>query len=790
MKTLKYAGRFLTRSKSYTVINLLGLAFSLACCIILMRYIHQELTVDSHCIDREQVYGVKTLMDGNQILSMTEKGEQDSCYIDDRSVLVRSRVTLLENDFVSYQSNRYTVQAMAADSAYFQLFPYRMVQGVNSLSAPESALLMEDFARKVFGTENPVGKIMRFSNGKDIRIEGVLAKPDNKRTFNFDIILSSHLSDSWERMPLEFIRFTSQAAVDKANKAGSYPRFINPNTTDARKYTFSFVPISQIYWDQALMYQTGPEMAISGSLAQLYILSGMCILIFLAGIINFVNLYMVSATKRNKVYVLRKVFGADARTLFLHIFSENFLLIGCAMFLAWVIIELMQTPVQHMLDSEFAYSGFDWLVSLSLLLILPLCISAYAFSRCRNTMMTVSIRSTGTDRRSIRLRMAFLFVQYVVTFVLVSLSLYFSKQLYFILHTDPGFRTEEIIQANLVYESRDYSNYNEESERQRQANVTEINRLMNSCPDIQVWTAGNYSILGFDYQASFQNAEGESMQLYMCYVTPDFFRLFNISMVEGSLPKLDPDSRQEVVVVNRAALKALGYSTCQGATLLNEQTKRYVPDAQAQPINAVSADYYDGHISVGVRPMVYMVSSRMGGDCYQVACQPGKTQAVLTYLKDIQKKVYGTEDLQCTLLKDEVADLYKIDRQIASVYVLFAFIAILIICLGLFGISLFDIRQRYREIAIRKVNGAGMRELYMLLFRKYILVLTAAFVAAVPLSSYCIYLYTRDFVMKAPAGIGVYIISLLVVAFVSLGTLLWQIRKAANINPSEVMKAE
>lgn len=405
-------------------------------------------------------------------------------------------------------------------------------------------------------------------------------------------------------------------------------------------------------------------------------------------------------------------------------------------------------------------------------------------------MPATAVRTTGTDHRSIRSRMALLLVQYVVTFVLVSLSLYFSKQLAFMLSTEPGFRTEDIIQANLVYESRDYSNYSEESSRQREANVTEINRLMNSCPDIQSWTSGYYSILGFDYQSGFLNAKGESVQLYMCYVTTDFFRLFDIPMVEGSLPKLDPNSRQEAVIVNRAALKALGYTTCQEATLLNEQDKRYNPDAKAQTITAVSSDYYDGHISAGIRPMVYIVMSRHGGDFYQIACQPGRTQAVLAYLKDIQKKVYGTEDLQYSLLKDKVDGLYKTDRQIASVYVLFAFITILIICLGLFGISLFDIRQRYREIAIRKVNGAGVRELYLLLFRKYAIVLIAAFVAAIPLSAYAIYLYTRDFVVKTPAGIGIYVVSLLVVTFVSFGTLLWQIRKAASINPSEVMKSE
>jgi len=110
--------------------------------------------------------------------------------------------------------------------------------------------------------------------------------------------------------------------------------------------------------------------------------------------------------------------------------------------------------------------------------------------------------------------------------------------------------------------------------------------------------------------------------------------------------------------------------------------------------------------------------------------------------------------------------------------------------LGLFGISLFDIRRRYREVAIRKAHGAGMKDLYQLLFKKYLAVLGASFVVAVPIAYYLIHQYTADFVVKAPVGIGIFVISLLLVALISMGTLWWQIRKAANIDPATVMKRE
>ena len=358
------------------------------------------------------------------------------------------------------------------------------------------------------------------------------------------------------------------------------------------------------------------------------------------------------------------------------------------------------------------------------------------------------------------------------------------------LQTDPGFRTKDIIQANMIYESNDYSSYTSETVNQRKERVLAIDQLIDNCPDIQSWTTGFYSILGFDYSAGFRNAKGELVTLNQSYVTDSFFKLFEIPFIEGDLSEADKEQGGEIIVVNRAALAALGYTSCKGATIINEQMRKIKPDLQAQPIGAVIEDYYDRHVGLGTRPMVFIVNTRLKGDYYQIACYPGKTQVVINYLKDIQKKVYGTEDFKYSLLDDDVAALYKNDRRIAMVYAIFACIGIIIICLGLFGISLFDIRQRDREIAIRKVNGALVKDLYLLLGCKYLVVLGSAFAVSIPLSCYLIYQYTKALVIKAPLSMNVFLIALLVVSCISLGTLCWQIKKASRIDPAKIMKIE
>jgi len=137
-----------------------------------------------------------------------------------------------------------------------------------------------------------------------------------------------------------------------------------------------------------------------------------------------------------------------------------------------------------------------------------------------------------------------------------------------------------------------------------------------------------------------------------------------------------------------------------------------------------------------------------------------------------------------------VKQIYAADRRMAMLYTSFAFIAIVVSCLGLFGISLFDIRQRYREIAIRKVNGAMLKDLYVLLLRRYVGMLLLAAVVAVPLAWLAIHYYTADLVVKAPVTVGLFLTAFLIVAVISVATLLWQVNKASRINPSEVMKSE
>lgn len=446
------------------------------------------------------------------------------------------------------------------------------MQGKLSLTTPQSALLTEKYARKIFGNENPIGKVLRYSNGKDITVEGIVGEPECKTTINFDIILSSKLSQHWERMNTELYRFLPGTDINAINKTGSVPRYINDPKYDTRTHTFSLISVKDIYWDGSLTDRE-PAMFLSGNHSHLIILSGVCLLLLLTGILNFINLYLVALLRRGKEYGLKKVFGVCGKTLFANIWIENTLLVLSALLVSWLIIEIMSAPTEYLFDIHFSYTAFDGWLSASILLLLPVITSIYPYIKYNYTSPILSIRSIGAQSHSKHFRMFFLGAQYIITFLLVVLSLYFNRQLGMLLNTEPGFRTKNIMNVNLVYESKDFSSYTYESMQQRRQRVMQLDNELNACPFIELYEPSYENILTPTFGTNYLNNKGEKVFLNIHYATPAFFKLYDIKVIEGEIPDINKEDRRTVFVVNKAALKALGYTSINGAGVIEENQK-------------------------------------------------------------------------------------------------------------------------------------------------------------------------------------------------------------------------
>ena len=789
MKTLTYAFRFLIRSKSYTLINLLGLAFSLACCIILMRYIHRELTVDTHCVDRDRV--IACIRNNNENYHLSSQTYCDTTYIADDQIFERCRIIIEREGHVKYNEHNYTLRTVAADSTFFYFFDYPLHEGVRQLNAPNDALLTRECAQRIFGNESAIGKVINF-NGNDVVVKGVIDQPACPTLLCPELILSFQHSKQWRMMMAEILHVVPTLDLDEINALSTQ---IKDGTNPM---SWEFKSWKDLYFGQKYMkYSRYHDILQSGNRTYLYILSLVVILLLFVGTLNFVNLYMVFMMKRSKEYGIKKVFGLQKMPLFFQIWAENFLLAIAALLVAWLLVEITQVPVSRLMHATIGYTAFDWQLSLGFLLVLPIVTSIYPYVRYNFMPPVVSIRSIAGNRQSVVVRMGFLFVQYIITTLLIVASLYFNKHLQYLLNTPPGYQSENILMAELIHEnySLEFKAADFEAAKIR---GQRIQQLLDECPYIENWAKERATLLGDGSISEFINDKDQKESVRTMFVSANFFRIHGLEVVEGELIESKDFYADSKLFLNHAALKAFGYTDYKEAFLRAESPlwvmvingKIIEGGTKPMPVTAVVKDYYSGHLTEGIKPIAYLVSANNSLDRVYLKVKSGHEKDIIDYLKKIEQEVYHTDDFKYSWLADDVKALYKEDRQIATIYSVFALIAIAVSCLGLFGISLFDIRQRYREIAIRKVNGAGLKDLYRLLFKKYLLVLVASFVVATPLAYYLIHRYTADFAVKAPIGIGIFAWALLLIVTISVGTLWWQIRKASNIDPAVVMKTE
>ena len=793
MKTLTYAIRFLSRSKAYTLINLLGLAFSLACSIILIRYLHREWTVDTHCVDRERI--VVPIQDMKVSSGLTNLENCDTTFIPDNQIVRRAPLEFRSDATVKYNEQDYTLNFIATDSCFLQMFHYPLVAGTAELSAPEHALITQECANRIFGKQNPVGKTLTIDK-TTVTIRGVIQPPACKSVFHFDMLVHEKAT----RYGTTAMLFQLLPSVDlkAVNQASGIFRKLKRGTLSQ---SIEFVTVKDLYFNKPRNVKPFEKNClVFGSSDYLNILFIVAILLLFVGILNFVNLYMVYMMKRNKEYGIKKVFGLQKWPLFVQIWTENVIIAFWALMFAWLIVEITQVPVARLMDTEMHYTWFDLQLSLGFLFGMPVLTSIYPYIRYQYMSPITSMRAIATDRQSIITRMAFLCIQYMVTFVLVVFSLYLNSHFRFLINTPPGFRTESILEAPIVESGfsvvvgEDIT----ETVKRHNAHLEAIVRKMDECPDILAWTNSGNILVEREFKMTIYNDKDEATECVRIYADEKFFQVYDLKIVEGQLPEEIGVIPRTAAILNQAAMKALGYKHLDEAFIRSDGGMGGAVDANGNiteygktlfPVTAVVEDYYSGHITEGVKPIIIQPGS-IPGNKTLVHIAKGKEKEVLEYLKNAVREVYGKDELEYSWMEDQVKTIYDEDRRIATIYIIFALIAIGIACLGLFGISLFDIRRRYREIAIRKAHGAGMKDLYQLLFKKYLTVLGVSFVIATPIAYYAIYQYTADYVVKAPVGIGIFVLALLLVTAISMGTLYWQIRKAANIDPATVMKTE
>ena len=812
MKTLIYAIRIITRMKAYSLICVLGLVISLAGTATLVRYIHQELTVDHYLEDLDRTFWLTAHIGPQKSIRLMDNRNwnRESHFVDPLnhpSIESYANFTVLPKGEITKDNYRFAVRAIAIDSTFLQLMPREALIGMTDRIAPTGVILSEELATRMFGKEDPIGRELTFG-GKNVTVGGVMKTPSTKVSFEFDVIVSKTLQREWvgtgNASPICLVRLHRPEDLETINAWQPAQKLSMFGDNEIKYQLF---PLKDSYTHKDVL--THKEMFPKGDPSGIYILIFVAVLLFSIGVLNYLNLYMVIMQKRGIEFGIKKVFGASRWAFFKQLYTENFLLSAATLLFVGMIIEITDKILVSVLDIPLHKNvTFDTLLYLSILFVFPFITMLYPYFRHVFSRPVSSIKGIRQGGGSPLSRSLFLTVQYVITFGLIVVSIYFAKQLHEVLNADLGFNTKNIIRCMLIpAENGDnvihsMEEWEKEKERDRR-NAAHIVHTLNSCPDIVAWSPNdrfwdsNTSVRPIAKKAGTDDefVEGDDHDLSVAD-----FSLFDIQVVEGRAWKEDDNWEDYNLIINESAKKAMGITDIHTDMIqtknrlwTSSQTDRnYNPPHR---IVGVIKDIRTDHLSKAVQPMIYSYYQVYGdyfhpGRYFLVRYQPGKQQEVLKLLTNLRNEVAGEGEFEYSFLEDEIAKRYENDRRIVRIYLTFAALAIAVSCLGLFGLSLFEIRLRYREIALRKVHGAKVTDIVRLLLKRYLILLGVSALIAFPIAIFFIQKYMEGYAYRTPLSGWIFLLALLIVAFISGSVLFWQIHKAANINPAIVMKSE
>ena len=791
MKIIQLAIRTLCRFKIYTIINIIGLALSMACVIIIFRYVEQELTVDSYIPDRDRI--------AFQI--QEDKSSPGSRFVtgagfSDPDIECSSTVLWYNKDVIILDKERFDVETIVADSNFVKVmkFPVRYGNIASLNDNPQNVIITQILANKLFGDRNPIGEKITYSTGDPLTVTGVISMQDRKSSIHFDLLVSDKLQEDWvATFPVNVVLIRQGANLNTINQRHAAYETEPRTEKEIRNQLLS---INDSYFDSSVVSYN--DMLLHGSPKQLQRLSLVAILVLLIGIFNFMSLYTVILLKRGKEFGLKKIFGSTPIHLFVQLYIENLFLIAIALCLSWFLIEISTGFIEIQFGmAQQKEIAFDGLLSVLFLLLLPGIAVIYPFLRYRHITPVRSLQSIYIGNKLTVVRYLYLSVQYVITFTLIVLSLFFVRQLYEMLHTETGYTTDNIIRAEFQIYDRKTPTTKEEfraSLSRRETSYSQIDQQMNASP---LFTAWGYNYLPYEYQlenSSFnfkKPMDNDYKAVALIPSTESTSRLYGFKLLEGRLWNDSIDQEGDAkLILNRKAMSLFGFKTLSKAELQTENPIWPQKSNSPYQIIGVIEDFYCGHLSIPIGPIAYMYCKTYSDQVPIVAAiVPGKQQEAIAFLDKLHHETMdGT--FEYAFVQDEISNLYREDRQITIIYSSFALLGILISSLGLFGLSLFDIQQRYREVALRKVNGAMMKDILPLLLRQYILILGASFVIAIPLAYWGINVYLENYAYRTDISWWLFALAAIIVLLISLVTLIYQVRKAIAINPATILKGQ
>jgi putative ABC transport system permease protein len=809
------AWRNLMKNKVFSFINIFGLAIGLTCCMLIALYLFNELSYDSYHAKGDRLYqlGTTFVREGeaddrtaNSPAPMAAAMQQEfpeiekstrllKTFADDKTLL---QYTPANGDIRSF----YETSGYFADSTFFQLLTYRFKEGnpATALLHPFSLVLSEEIAKKMFGKEPALNKVVHISsttNGDyDFKVTGVFVPNALPTHIDARFFMSLNGGDiaNYIRNRTDLASnnmfhtyFLLRPGSDAQKLEAKFPAFINKYAGKDLKamgfYKKQFlVPVKDIH----LHSNTRSNVTPGGSVTYLYILASIAFFTLLIACINFMNLSTARSSKRSAEVGVRKVLGANKGTLVRQFLGESVLMALIAFVFAIVITQLLLPLFEQVSGKNLTFpirvqvlllGGF-----LALAILTGLLAGSYpAFYLSSFRPVLVLKGKFQNSFAAVSLRKALVIIQFVISVVLIIASVVIANQMKYMRSKDLGFDKDQQVIISLR------SNTAKKIYTSLKSELTKIAAIESVGASEYYPGIFNPRDMPLYKQGKTMN---EAKRTFMNAVDESFLQTLGIKPVAGRLfSKEFPGDTSSAIIVNEQMVKDQGFASAQEAVgkklYIDWQGKTYDLD-----IVGVVRNFHFQDLHVPIEPYGFQLNNQPQYNYVIAHAKTGSIGAVLQSIAEIWHKLNPNEPFEYSFLDEDFAKNYEAENHLSSIVTYFTIIAILISCLGLFGLATFSAEQRTKEIGIRKVLGASVASIVGLLSKDFLKLVAVAIIVASPIAWYVMSKWLQDFAYRISIGWWMFIIAAilaLIIAFVTIG---FQAVRAANSNPVKNLRTE
>ena len=780
---LKTSFRNLLRHKSYTFINVLGLTVGLVTSISILLWIIDELSFDRFHSNADRIFKVlvnNTYPDGKiETYPATPAKLKDVIVQEIPEVELAAQYSFETELLVKHETTAYNEVGIYADPALFKILSFPIVRGneTKPLIDIKSIAISERLAEKLFKNEDPIGKSLNLGASHELIITSVFANIPQHSTLKFDFVASFELftkenpwTQHWKSGGTRTtVLLKSSAFVEIVNR--KFVDLIKNNCPDCSTVPFLFPYVKSRLYNE---FENGKN--AGGRIQQIYLFGAVAILILVMACINFTNLSTARAASRSREVGIRKSIGAQKNSLIVQFISESMLLSFVGLAFAIVIVQLLLPFFNEVTTKSIRLDLSNPMFLAGILVITLICgllAGSYpAFILSRFNPAKVLKGNTQLGLTGNTLRKSLVIVQFTTSIILVVGSIAVYKQIVFISEKNLGFDKDNIIVVD-QNEGIIKSYPAIKNDLHQLASVKGIAFGGNNIFTIPITTTD-------PVWAGKPNNSSILFKIYRC--DAEFIPTMNIKIQSGRNFIDSQDASN--YIINRKAAEVMGLSL---ESAVGNELEMWNGKGK---IIGITDDFHNDNLKFGIEPMIFMYSENNGSHYFIKLGSELPITANIAQIESVFKKHNPDYPFEYIFLDDVFNNEYQAEAVIGKLSLSFTVIAVLISCLGLFGLASFTAERRTKELGIRKVMGASVGNLVIMLCSDFTnLVLVSLFIGF-PVSWYLIREYLSDYAFHTEINLSIYILTSIVMLFIVLLSVGYQSAKAAISNPVDSLRNE